>query len=152
MAGTGIEIKGLTEAQKGLDKQKKQLQNKIQKALLRGGLVFEGEAKRLCPVDTGRLRDSIQSTILKQDEDETVLTVGTAVEYAGFVEFGTGIHAENGQGRKTPWMWKGDGKKWGGWHRTTGQPAQPFIRPAFEARKDEAVRVIADSLKKGGAK
>jgi HK97 gp10 family phage protein len=49
------------------------------------GLVAEGYAKRLCPVDTGRLRGSITHT--QMDEDTEV--IGTNVEYAPYVELGT---------------------------------------------------------------
>lgn len=49
-------------------------------------LAVEGEAKKLCAVDSGRLRASIS-----HDSDETGAVVGTNVEYAPFVELGT-IH------------------------------------------------------------
>lgn len=56
-------------------------------ALEKCGLVAEGYAKRLCPVDTGRLRNSITHTTVS--EGETVTYVGTNVEYAPYVELGT---------------------------------------------------------------
>ena len=45
----------------------------------------ETYAKRLCPVDTGRLR----SSIAHQAESAYVMAVGTNVEYAPYVELGT---------------------------------------------------------------
>jgi HK97 gp10 family phage protein len=112
----------------------------IHAALVRGGLIIEGDAKSNCPVDTGNLRGSIHTV-----DDETVengVIVGTHTEYAPYVEFGTGIYAENGTGREEPWAWHGTGKKWGGWHKTRGQRAQPFLRPAFENQKEEAINEI----------
>ena len=50
------------------------------------GLACEGYAKRLCPVDTGRLRNSITHA-LNVSSGEVV--VGTNVEYAPYVELGT---------------------------------------------------------------
>lgn len=50
------------------------------------GLQAEGYAKMLCPVDTGRLRNSITHTV---DVDEKKAYVGTNVEYAAYVEMGT---------------------------------------------------------------
>ena len=50
------------------------------------GLVAEGYAKRLCPVDTGRLRNSITHVI---NAGEQAVYVGTNVEYAPYVELGT---------------------------------------------------------------
>ena len=57
---------------------------KIQKAFEKIGLVAEGYAKRLCPVDTGRLRNSISHS-----NDDIFAYVGTNVEYAAYVELGT---------------------------------------------------------------
>ena len=58
----------------------------IERALEKVGLVAEGYAKRLCPVDTGRLRNSITHVI---DAGEQAVYVGTNVEYAPYVELGT---------------------------------------------------------------
>ena len=45
----------------------------------------ESYAKKLCPVDTGRLRNSITH----QQYDEHTEVIGTNVEYAPYVELGT---------------------------------------------------------------
>lgn len=55
-------------------------------ALEEVGLVAEGYAKRACPVDTGRLRNSITHVTLL---DEKAVYIGTNVEYAPYVELGT---------------------------------------------------------------
>lgn len=62
----------------------RELRLAIHRALVTIGLVAEGYAKRLCPVRTGRLRNSITF----YTDDDTV-TIGTNVEYAQFVEEGT---------------------------------------------------------------
>lgn len=48
------------------------------------GMKAEGYAKKLCPVDTGRLRNSISHAT-----DEDTAYIGTNVEYAPYVELGT---------------------------------------------------------------
>lgn len=53
-------------------------------ALEEVGLAAEGYAKRLCPVDTGRLRNSITHTA-----DKKTAYIGTNVEYGPYVELGT---------------------------------------------------------------
>ena len=50
------------------------------------GLTAEGYAKRACPVDTGRLRNSITHIV---DEGGKCAVIGTNVEYAPYVELGT---------------------------------------------------------------
>lgn len=67
------------------------------------GLQAEGYAKKKCPVDTGNLRNSITHVY---DEDSAY--IGTNVEYAPYVEFGT-----------------------------SRMKAQPFLRPAAENHVDE---------------
>ena len=49
-----------------------------------GGMA-ESYAKRACPVDTGRLRNSITH----ERESENVEVIGTNVDYAPYVELGT---------------------------------------------------------------
>lgn len=58
----------------------------IAKALTMIGLKAEGNAKNACPVDTGRLRNSITNAI---DMEENAVYIGTNVEYAPYVELGT---------------------------------------------------------------
>lgn len=69
------------EALKGLEKDPR-----IDKALGRGAARMQGAVKALTPVDTGNLRNKIFITQVKP----MVWTVDTNVEYAAFVEFGTG--------------------------------------------------------------
>lgn len=60
----------------------------VGKELKRIAMRVTRSAKRRCPVDTGRLRASIVDE-LGADDRGLVATIGTDVEYAGFVEFGT---------------------------------------------------------------
>ena len=70
----------------------KEVSEDIKAALLRGletcGLVAEGYAKKLAPVDTGNLRNSITHDV---DDVEPAAYIGTNVEYAPYQELGT-IH------------------------------------------------------------
>lgn len=56
------------------------------RALETCGLLAEGYAKRICPVDTGNLRNSISHST---DTSEKCTYIGTNVDYAGYVENGT---------------------------------------------------------------
>lgn len=61
----------------------------IARALEAIGIEAESDAANLCPVDTGRLRNSITHTI---DAGEQVAIIGTNVEYAEYVHNGTSTH------------------------------------------------------------
>lgn len=56
------------------------------------GIEAESDAAAICPVDTGRLRNSITHTI---DDGRKAAIIGTNVEYAKYVHMGT--HGRDGQ-------------------------------------------------------
>ena len=58
--------------------------SQIETALEKVGLMAERNAKLACPVDTGRLRNSVTHT-----HDKNTAYIGTNVEYAPYVEMGT---------------------------------------------------------------
>lgn len=66
----------------------KEVKQGIEAAVARGlesiALLAEGYAKQKCPVDTGRLRNSITHVT-----DDSAAYIGTNVEYAPYVELGT---------------------------------------------------------------
>lgn len=62
------------------------LRDALPKILESWGIVAEGYAKLNCPVDTGRLRNSITH---ERDDEEGQVQIGTNVEYAPYVEYGT---------------------------------------------------------------
>jgi len=68
------------------DEVKNALPQQIERALIAIGAVAEGRAKQYCPVDTGRLRNSITNVV---EMSEQAVYIGTNVEYAAFVELGT---------------------------------------------------------------
>lgn len=68
------------------DEFKRGMEAALATALEEIGLTAEGYAKRACPVDTGRLRNSITHIV---DEGGKCAVIGTNVEYASYVELGT---------------------------------------------------------------
>ena len=58
------------------------LPEQIEQALIAIGMTAETHAKRECPVDTGRLRNSITHEV---DMNEQAAIIGSNVEYAAFV-------------------------------------------------------------------
>lgn len=108
------------------------------RALERIGAEAESIAAGLCPVDTGNLRGSITHTV---NGGEKSAYIGTNVEYAPYVELGTGAHYTGG--RDTPWTYRDDE---GGFHRTGGQKAQPFLRPAAANHKGTYRNIVKDEL------
>lgn len=111
----------------------------IEAALGRACALVERSAKQNAPKGSGELRRSITSKI-EQDGDELIGKVYTPLEYAPYVEFGTGLFAENGNGRKdVPWNYQDDK---GEWHSTSGMKPQPFLRPALHENREEIIRIL----------
>lgn len=108
------------------------LPERIEAALEIVGGMVESNAKNICPVDTGRLRDSM-THFLSQSEENTEI-IGTSVKYAPWVELG---HAQQ-PGRFVPKI----GKRLVASH----VEGKPFLRPALENHVEEYREVIARVL------
>ena len=117
------------------------MQQAAVRALEKCGLTAEGYAKKLCPVDTGNLRNSITHAV---DEEEPAAYIGSNVEYASYVCLGTGKYVSGG--RPTPWTYQ-DAK--GEWHWTAGSRAQPYIKPAVAANANTYRKIIEGAMKNG---
>ena len=110
----------------------------LQQVLGRCCAMVERTAKQLAPKDTGALRRSITSKV-----EGTKGIVFTPLEYAPYVEFGTGLFAET-QGRAdVPWCYQDDE---GVWHSTSGQKPQPFMRPALNQNRADILRLLAGGI------
>lgn len=116
------------------------LQGVEERTLEDWGGFAEGVAEKLCPVDTGNLRNSISHVVELPDH---CVEMGTNIEYAVFVEYGTGKYAEEGNGRPTPWAYRNDDGEliW-----TAGQKPQPFIRPAISDYTDDYKGILYENL------
>lgn len=93
-------------------------------------------------VDTGALRNSVSHQVKM---GENAVYIGTNQSYAIYNELGTGIYAEGGGGRKTPWFYvdaKGQG------HYTHGMKAIHFIKNACANHVEEYRAIIEKYLKR----
>lgn len=102
--------------------------------------LVERSAKELAPKDTGALRRSITSKV-----EGTEGVIYTPLEYAPYIEYGTGLFAENGGRADVPWNYKDDK---GEWHSTSGIKPQPFMRPALNQNRENIIRLIKEGMTK----
>ena len=106
--------------------------------------IVESAAKDKAPKDTGALRRSITSKVeVTGNSIEGI--VYSPLEYAPYQEFGTGLFAENGNGRKTGWAYEDE--KTGETIFTRGNRPHPFLRPAVNENKDKIINMIKGALK-----
>lgn len=88
-------------------------------------------------IDGGNLKNSIEVDY-RYGGLTAVISVGA--DYAIYVEYGTGIYAEDGGGRQTPWVYYDT--KLNRWVMTRGMRAQPFWNPSIE----EGMRYFASQM------
>lgn len=118
-------------------------ESKLEGLVLNAALRVERDAKKKAPKRTGALKRSIESKV-ENDGNTIQGIVFTPLEYAPYVEYGTGLFAET-QGRQTPWSYQ-DEK--GEWHTTSGQHPQPFLRPALNENREKIINSIKRGLTK----
>lgn len=137
-----IQLNGLEEVLRDIDKlaDTSQLSSALGKACAR----VERSAKEKAPKGTGELRRSITSKV-EENSGDIIGVVFTPLEYAPYVEYGTGLFAEEGGRKDVPWNYKDDE---GNWHSTSGMKPQPFMRPALDENREEILRAIKEALLK----
>jgi len=138
MAAIDIEIRGLKETQRNLERIVRGLRGEpYLNAMRRGTLLVQRSAKQKAPVDTGRLRASITPEV-RWRGNVAIGVVGSDVKYSAFVELGTRPHF-------VPQQYIGR------WARRHGMDdsglfvsgkAQPFLKPAFEENKRKIVAML----------
>ena len=102
--------------------------------------IVQTAAKADCPVDKDELRPSIVYEVTVKEG-----RIGTNVEYAPHVEFGTKAHQIKVKTAKV----LSDGKKFfGKLVNHPGTTAQPFLRPALDNNKKQIEKLIGDFLGK----
>nr|DAO48204.1 MAG TPA: putative tail component [Caudoviricetes sp.] len=113
----------------------------VENGIEKGCVLVERDAKKKAPKDTGTLRRSITSEV-KAGNTDVEGSVFTPLEYAPYVEYGTGLFAEQ-SGRSKPWSYQDEE---GNWHTTKGQHPQPFLRPALNENKEKILELIKEGL------
>ena len=122
--------------EQGIKKYRKELKKEFKKAITDTVLYIEAEAKKRCPVDTGRLRASITPEVKSAIEGQ----VGTNTEYALDVEYGTKPHKIRPiKAKILAWKDRQTGKYiYAKEINHPGTKAQPFLEPAYLEGKEKA--------------
>lgn len=138
----GFETSGISALIKKLDYLGENAEPIVMAGLRKGAMKVQADAKRAAPADTGRLRQSIVV-----NEIQGGYTVGTNVEYAPYVEYGTGTLGDPSVPHTTKTEWRYQDHN-GNWHTTHGHAAQPFLHPALMANESYVQKVVRLELAK----
>ncbi|MCM1564922.1 MAG: HK97 gp10 family phage protein [Dehalobacter sp.] len=168
-------IQGMDKLLKKLDSLGGNSTKALERGILKGTKLVQGDAKDLCAIGDGDLRNSIHTGIETKSES-VVGKVSTNKEHAPYVEFGTGpvgmaspkdlppSIASKIQYRNDGWWihssdidvataekyhffrWESpDGDVF---YYTEGQPAQPFLYPALKQNERRVKKLVKDEIKK----
>jgi len=118
-------------------------------AVQAGALLVQNAAKQKVPKRTRTLSRSI-TTAITREGDTVVAQIGPSAPYGKYLEYGTGRYAENGNGRRTPWVYRGPG---GRYYTTEGMKPRPYMRPALDENRDKAIKEMQRAFRNltGGA-
>ncbi|GHU76927.1 hypothetical protein FACS1894188_10220 [Clostridia bacterium] len=134
------------------------IENALKIGLLKAGAKVQADAKNNCPMTaTGRLKNSIVTSYSNDTATRIhYIIVGTNVNYAPYVEYGTGPVGAASQKdappnmnltyRSTPWVFKDEDTD--KFIFTRGQPAKPFLYPAFKNNQNAVKNIIKEELRK----
>ena len=131
-----IQFEGLNEVLEALEEPINP--EKYNNILMKACLLVERSAKEKAPKGNGELRRSITSKV-----EDGVGIVYTPLEYAPYVEFGTGLFAEDGGRTDVPWNYKDEE---GNWHSTSGMKPRPYMRPALNDNRNKIISIIKEGL------
>lgn len=118
-------IKGIDKLLKKLDTLNVDSKQVLKESIEKNMKVVQGEAKLLCPVEQGTLRNSIGVSV-RESSNKIEGKVATNMEYAPYVEFGTGKKVGDSCGDKF---------------------AQPYLYPALKNNEEKIIKSIAKDLK-----
>lgn len=114
------------------------IERAIAAGLEEAGGEFVAQVERNSREDTGDTKGSFRYKVNGHGVE-----VGSNLENAIWEEFGTGIHAEKGDGRKTPW---GYTDRHGKYHRTRGKRGTRALTKAMKSKAATAKRLIEAKL------
>lgn len=124
-------------------------EDQIERGLTACGLMAEKYARdnirKNGTIDSSDLIERLDSKVINNHSKHEV-EIGSNQKYAIYIEYGTGIYSTKG-GRRTPWWWKGESKKWAGWHLTRGMKPKPFLKPALANHKEQYIKALEKYLK-----
>lgn len=111
-----IRAEGAAAAGERLEDVAEAIRQNLAAAVASEAEALQAEARRRCPVETGRLRDSIRAGVRTQNADVDA-SVGSNLDYAKHLELGT-----------------------------LSRPPAPYLAPALKARKGALIESVRKAI------
>ena len=126
--------------------------NVLRQAIRPAAKLIQGTAKSLVDVDKGNLKKSIKVRSLKRSRTRVGMTIATSASdnlfkgktfYGGFLEYGYR------RGKRTNEIKRAQKKKKSVADSRPEVPPRPFMKPAFDAKRDKAGAMIVTGIRTG---
>ncbi len=141
-----IEVEGLEELVSAL----KQLPEKLERQVLRraiktAALPMLARAKELCPVETGRLRDSLRLRMRanKKKGVAALIEIGPGA-FKGDTYYGAMVELGHKTGRRPRSALEAFRQEFTGSRKQVA--AHPFLRPAFDSMREQVAAAAIDGI------
>lgn len=120
-------------------------------ATVKTAFLLEKENKKLAPIDTSQLRNSIYTSV---DRPRYLAEVKARTFYAEYVIYGTGIYNTQGVRRSDGWYYNVTDTKsrYYGWHFTYGQKPNNFPLQAYNNQKKNIEKIVKSEISKAISK
>ena len=115
----------------------------VKNFLTEAGGEIQAATIRKSRTDTGQTKGSYEYKVVTGNDEGTVY-VGSNYQNAIWEEYGTGEYALQGNGRKTPWVYR---DRHGKWHRTRGKTPNKPLKKAFDSLSGKLEARLAAVLK-----
>lgn len=116
----------------------------VDNAIYQGAQKIQSDAKQLIKAkgafDTGRLHGSIEVERISSG-----YAIGTNLEYAPYIEYGTGPLGDPSVPHTTRKFWRYKDEN-GNWHTSHGMKARPYLRPALNTNKRYVAKLVRSRL------
>ena len=117
---------------------------RLNKELGKGAQIMAGAVKKLTPVDTGNLRNKISAINIKSMEWD----IETNVEYASYVEFGTGKLGDPTVPHTSKESWTYYSEKMQRFFTTHGQPPAHMFTKGFSTMRKKVVDIVKVGIRR----
>jgi len=167
MATMNVSLSGFKQLERKLNELPKRIRRKVLSQSLRAGAkIIQAEAKARVPKDTGELRRSIKVRVgkVKNRGDVKIIVITGAGDFKGDQYYGAFVEYGYRRGKRSAGVaslqkakssTKDSGKKAAIQAKLDKAddrqmvPARPFMRPAFDTKKNEAQRAITVRMVEG---
>ena len=146
--GITLELVNSKEVQRDIGRIQDKVMEAAEGGLRSGARIIVNSAKDLAPYFTGTLKRNIHDEVILRTESKILIQIGTNLDYALAIEYGTAPHMPNIDALSA-WANRHGLPVWAVAMtiKEKGTKAQPFLRPALYQNEDAFISEVKAFIK-----